>query len=185
MDFATAIAVALIGGVAGVSGAFLGAHLAARESQANREEARRVRFAEVVRQLAAEILRAGQTHMDEVNLQVNSRVGTDPRSADNVPPVGSTEPMKLWVQELRLTAREPTTADAAHRFYATTAWLGGGLIYIAPRDRLPDGSVVLVTGEQFENFQVRLDRWVKDRYAFVNAVRTELGSEAFPDSDHG
>ena len=185
--------VAVIGGISGIAGAYLGAKVGAdaareaakitqAESQADREEARRARFAESVRHLAAQLLVSGHTHMDEVNLQINSRIGTNPVAADTVPTVGSTEPMKALVQELALTVRDPATAQAAQRFYATTAWLPGGLIYIAQRDRKPDGTARLIADADFQAFQGKLDRWGKDRRAFVNAVRLELGAEPFPDA---
>ena len=191
MDPALAVIVAAgIASVAALGGALVGAKVGAdaarevarisqAESQADRDEARRARFAEEVRRLAAQILVAGQTHMDELNVQVNLRVDKTAKR-DGGPTVGSTEPIKLWVAELELTAREPATVDGARTFYSTTVWLDR-YVYIAQRDRRPDGTVTLLTEVEFEDFNQRLDRWRVARRGFVNAVRLELGATTFPD----
>ena len=76
----TAIYVALIAAAAGIIGALVGSWIAARESkragtmahaeaQADREEARRARFADRVSDLAVEVLQAAAADANGVRLQ--------------------------------------------------------------------------------------------------------------------
>lgn len=58
-DPITLIVVALIGGAAGLGGAFLGAKIAANSAEADRREARESRFADRIRELGATVIDAG------------------------------------------------------------------------------------------------------------------------------
>jgi Flp pilus assembly protein TadG len=163
--------------------------IAQREAQTDREEAQRVRLAEVVRQLASEVLRAGQAYKEQVQAEMKWRAGTGSPPAAATAWAGPPEAMGLWCQELRLVVRKPPTADtvtasdAAMIFYSTTRSLRRFALN-PERDLLPDGTVELLAEGEWMPWEGAYQRWEEHQRMFITVVRTELGVNLVPPPGH-
>lgn len=161
------------------------AAVAQQEAQADREEARRALFAGTLRLLAANLLREAQVHRDEIAAQSAWRQGWSPDDPRPGPTVGRTDTLQDLVQELAFTARHAATADRAQDLWKATLALDR-FVYVAGRDDVPGGygEVTQLSDEWANQLSETLAQWPAARRAFVNAVRDELGAEAFPDASH-
>lgn len=134
-----AIGVALIGGLAAIGGAILGAWIGARaardaarasqvEAQADREDARQARFADRIRELAVSLAHEADRVLAGVQAEARLRDGGYMPTDVSV----QVDPgWDRWVRELRLVSRRPGTGNAADRLDVT---LGHVLAYsVQPR----------------------------------------------------
>ena len=178
----TAIYVALIAAGAGIIGALVGSWIAARESkragtvahaeaQADRDEARRARFADRVSDLAVEVLQAASADANGVRLQWDR---LERGSREPLPP-RSTFTMHRQATRLRMLIAEPATRAALDELEAATAGMeeSAGLI-----DRPSDVIVVRSTESDRIAWDAIEDRFERAYRGFEDAIRIELGSEA-------
>jgi hypothetical protein len=177
----TAIYVAVIAAAAGIIGALVGSWIAARETkrsgtmahaeaQADRDEARRARFADRVSDLAVEVLQAAAADANGVRLQWDrlERGSRDPL------PARSTFTMHRQATRLRMLVSEPATRAALDELEAATA----GMEDSATADRPSDVIVVRSTESDRASWDALEDRFERAYRAFEDAIRIELGSEA-------
>ena len=178
----TAIYVALIAAATGIIGALVGSWIAARESkragtmahaeaQADREEARRARFADRVSDLAVEVLQAAAADANGVRLQWDR---LERGSREPLPP-RSTFTMHRQATRLRMLVAQPETRAALDELEAATAAMedSGGVL-----DRPSDVIVVRSTESDRAAWDAIEDRFERAYRAFEDAIRIELGSEA-------
>jgi len=178
----TAIYVALIAAAAGLIGALVGSWIAARESkragtmahaeaQADRDEARRARFADRVSDLAVEVLQAASADANGVRLQWDR---LERGSREPLPP-RSTFTMHRHATRLRMLIAEPATRAALDELEAATAGMeeSAGVV-----DRPSDVIVVRSTESDRIAWDALEDRFERAYRAFEDAIRIELGSEA-------
>jgi hypothetical protein len=170
-DFGTAIAVALIAGISGVSGAFLGGWIVARESKADREEARRARFADRTLELAGQVLddafRFHRVVADQFGWRKTNR-------GSPLPPADLDERYGRGVRELRMVMRQ-TRARAALADLDTSVRSVGTFRYptVANVPGPTDDDLIAWRAAQ-EGFERAAD-------VFERAVTAELGVQ--PDHD--
>ncbi len=146
----TAIYVALIAAAAGIIGALVGSWIAARETkragamahveaQADRDEARRARFADRVSDLAVEVLQAAAADANGVRLQWDR---LERGSKEPLPP-RSTLSMHRQATRLRMLLSESDTRTALDELEAATAGMEdsagspdrpGDVIVVRPTD---------------------------------------------------
>src|SRR4051812_1854594 len=177
----TAIYVALIAAGAGIIGAMVGARVAAMETkragrlaqaeaQADRDEARRARFADRVSDLAVEVLQAAVADANGVRLQWDR---FEHGSSDPLPP-RSTFTMHRQATRLRMLVSEPETRTALDELEAATAGMEESVVISEPRDELS----VRFTDADRDRWDAIEDRFERAYRAFEDAIRVELGSEA-------
>jgi hypothetical protein len=178
----TAIYVALIAAAAGIIGALVGSRIAAMETkravamahaeaQADRDEARRARFADRVSDLAVEVLQAAAADANGVRLQWDrlERGSTEP-----LPP-RSTFTMHRQATRLRMLLSQHDTRVALDELEAATAGMEDSAV-------TPGASGEAVVVRSTESDRVAWDA-LEDRFerayrGFEDAIRIELGSEA-------
>ena len=148
----------------GAKGVRDAAELAQAEARASREDARRVRFADIVRERAAAALNAAQAVDDESAGRL-PRPDREPASIEV-----DTAPMRnlhQLVDELVLVARRPETVEGAERLRRAA---------IAVHTFRGLGERVL-TQERREWREARNELW-SARDAFAQAVRAELAADS-------
>lgn len=172
--------VAVIAAGAALAGALVGALGAWIVAWQNRREARRERFADTVRTIAAELLRGAEGHARQVATQVAWRfdpMNVRPRP-EEAPAIGSTDPLYLLVAELHLTVRRTRTADLAWRLYQATVFLDHHA-FTARLDLEPDGLVRKIDRDRYHQWEEDSRRYNGARGDLINAVREELGAPRF------
>lgn len=178
----TAIYVALIAAAAGIVGALVGSWIAARETkragslahaeaQADRDEARRARFADRVSDLAVEVLQAAAADANGVRLQWDrlergTREPLAPRSILT---------MHRQATRLRMLLAESDTRVALDELEAATAGMEDSA---GTPDRPSDVIVIRSTEADRARWDALEDRFERAYRAFEDAIRVELGSEA-------
>jgi hypothetical protein len=178
----TAIYVAGIAAAAGIIGALVGSWIAARESkragtmahaeaQADRDEARRARFADRVSDLAVEVLQAAVADGNGVRLQWDR---LERGSREPLPP-RSIFTMHRQATRLRMLVSEPETRAALDELEASTAGMEDSA---GMPDRPSDVIVVRSTESDRVRWDALEDRFERAYRAFEDAIRVELGSEA-------
>ena len=178
----TAIYVALIAAAAGIIGALVGSWIAARETkragamahveaQADRDEARRARFADRVSGLAVEVLQAAAADANGVRLQWDR---LERGSSEPLPP-RSTFSMHRQATRLRMLLSESDTRIALDELEAATAGMEDSA---GNPDRPGDVIVVKPTDADHARWDALEDRFERAYRGFEDAIRIELGSEA-------
>ena len=178
----TAIYVALIAAAAGIIGALVGSWIAARETkragamahieaQADRDEARRARFADRVSDLAVEVLQAAAADAHGVRLQWDR---LERGSKEPLPP-RSTFTMHRQATRLRMLLAESDTRIALDELEAATAGMEDSA---GSPDRPGDVIVVRPTDADRARWDAVEDRFERAYRGFEDAIRIELGSEA-------
>jgi hypothetical protein len=178
----TAIYVALIAAAAGIVGALVGSRIAAMETkravamahaeaQADRDEARRARFADRVSDLAVEVLQAAAADANGVRLQWDR---LERRSSEPLPP-RSTFTMHRQATRLRMLLSQHDTRVALDELEAATAGMEDSAV-------MPAGSGEALVARSTDADRVAWDA-LEDRFerayrGFEDAIRIELGSEA-------
>jgi len=178
----TVIYVALIAAAAGIIGALVGSRIAAMETkravamahaeaQADRDEARRARFADRVSDLAVEVLQAAAADANGVRLQWDR---LERRSSEPLPP-RSTFTMHRQATRLRMLLSQHDTRVALDELEAATAGMEDSAV-------MPAGSgealVVRSTEADRVAWDALEDRFERAYRGFEDAIRIELGSEA-------
>jgi hypothetical protein len=193
---AIGLAGVVIAAIAGYFGAKAGARIGAeaakesaritqRQAQADRDDARRARdadrqdarldrFADRKLSLAVDMLLAADLHSDQSRNQVavkverwNDRLEYGEETAYvPIPLVGPTQPVRDAFQALDLVA--PAISEPARRFYQATIPLGSLAARWMELER-PDAA------QWGQDWAMAIDRWDEERYAFVAAVRADLG----------
>ena len=177
----TAIYVALIAAGAGIIGALVGSRIALAETkravamahveaQADRDEARRARFADRVSDLAVEVLQAAAADAAGVRLQWDrlergSREPTPPRS---------TFSMHRQATRLRMLLSQHETRVALDELEAATAGMEDSAVM---PERPSDVIVVRATEADRVRWDALEDRFERAYRGFEDAIRIELGSE--------
>ena len=178
----TAIYVALIAAAAGIIGALVGSWIAARETkragamahieaQADRDEARRARFADRVSDLAVEVLQSAAADAHGVRLQWDR---LERASKEPLPP-RSTFTMHRQATRLRMLLAESDTRIALDELEAATAGMEDSA---GSPDRPGDVIVVRPTDADRARWDAVEDRFERAYRGFEDAIRIELGSEA-------
>jgi hypothetical protein len=178
----TAIYVALIAAAAGIIGALVGSRIAAMETkravamahaeaQADRDEARRARFADRVSDLAVEVLQAASADANGVRLHWDR---LERGSRDPLPP-RSTFTMHRQATRLRMLLSQHETRVALDELEAATAGMEDSAI---TTDRPSDVIVVRTTEADRVRWDALEDRFERAYRGFEDAIRIELGSEA-------
>ena len=178
----TAIFVALIAAAAGIIGALVGSWIAARETkragamahieaQADRDEARRARFADRVSGLAVEVLQAAAADAHGVRLQWDK---LERGSSEPLPP-RSTFTTHRQATRLRMLLAESDTRIALDELEAATAGMEDSA---GSPDRPSDVIVVKPTDADRARWDAVEDRFERAYRGFEDAIRIELGSEA-------
>ena len=178
----TAIFVALIAAAAGIIGALVGSWIAARETkragamahieaQADRDEARRARFADRVSSLAVEVLQAAAADAHGVRLQWDR---LERGSSEPLPP-RSTFTTHRQATRLRMLLAESDTRIALDELEAATAGMEDSA---GSPDRPSDVIVVKPTDADRARWDAVEDRFERAYRGFEDAIRIELGSEA-------
>jgi hypothetical protein len=178
----TAIFVALIAAAAGIIGALVGSWIAARETkrasamahieaQADRDEARRARFADRVSGLAVEVLQAAAADAHGVRLQWDR---LERGSREPLPP-RSTFTTHRQATRLRMLLAESDTRIALDELEAATAGMEDSA---GSPDRPSDVIVVKPTEADRARWDAVEDRFERAYRGFEDAIRIELGSEA-------
>ena len=187
IDAAVAVALAavigvLLAGLAGLGGALLGARIGAKairtaaeaaldESRDEREEARRARFADRVRELAARMLGTAERYAPAL------RDHLFPASLWEAPPRPELgDGFLLVARELRLLVRSPSTLDSIDAFIAAV----GLLDRFAPYPGRPgrSGAARRLKTEEIRDFHASYQRFTEAAEAFELAVRQELDRAA-------
>ena len=178
----TAIYVALIAASAGIIGALVGSWIAARETkragamahveaQADRDEARRARFADRVSDLAVEVLQAAAADAHGVRLLWDR---LERGSKEPLPP-RSTFTMHRQATRLRMLLAESDTRTALDELEAATAGMEDSTGNV---DRPGDVIIVRPTDADRARWDAVEDRFERAYRGFEDAIRVELGSEA-------
>ncbi len=178
----TAIYVALIAAAAGIVGALVGSWIAARETkrsgtmahaeaQADRDEARRARFADRVSDLAVEVLQAAAADANGVRLQWDRLE----RGSKEPLPARSIMTMHRQATRLRMLLAQSDTRVALDELEAATAGMEDSA---DSPDRPGDVIVVHPTDADRDRWDALEDRFERAYRAFEDAIRVELGSEA-------
>jgi hypothetical protein len=178
----TAIYVSLIAAAAGIIGALVGSRIAAMETkravamahaeaQADRDEARRARFADRVSDLAVEVLQAASADANGVRLHWDR---LERGSRDPLPP-RSTFTMHRQATRLRMLLSQHETRVALDELEAATAGMEDSAI---TTDRPSDVIVVRTTEADRVRWDALEDRFERAYRGFEDAIRIELGSEA-------
>lgn len=184
---------------AGAAGAVLGANIAAdaareaaRVAQQNsdadrqdarvardldRQDARRFQFADRKLALAVDLLVAADVHLREAEQQVATKwerwnietdFGVDARPTDPLPEVNPSEPVRRAFLALDIVA--PMVAPAAGELYEATVPLGSmAASWTEPASHNDYNK------EWSRKWTEARDRWDGARFAFVEAVRNDLG----------
>jgi hypothetical protein len=184
MNLSDAIMVALIGGAAGLAGALLGSWITARESRANRIEARRTRFHDDLRRVATDLYQAAERHRKAREAQWTRWIevvdlGLDP---DTIPAAGTTDPIFDAAVALELVASRPTAAAAWNLHGASTRMDFEEFTYDAVRHRR-GSSVEGPSPAVRASFQATLESYHRRAWEFANTIRDELSVERLPEQD--
>jgi hypothetical protein len=177
----TAIYVALIAAGAGIIGALVGSRIALAETkravamahveaQADRDEARRARFADRVSDLAVEVLQAAAADAAGVRLQWDR---LERGSREPLPP-RSTFSMHRQATRLRMLLSQHETRVALDELEAATAGMEDSAVM---PERPSDVIVVRATEADRVRWDALEDRFERAYRGFEDAIRIELGSE--------
>lgn len=160
-----ALGATIIAAGAGIAGAWLGAHIAAGESKADREAARLARFADRTRELAAQALESAHRY----NLGVSTHMivrRADARSTQRLN-LGTT--FHEVLRELRLICQQPVTLQAIEAL---------DLAVVQVHDFQDESGAVGAAEEaEWASAEEAYERAVS---AFTDAIRSELGTPSHP-----